>query len=52
MTRPSRSKSRPNLLSLLWAGCDDYAVNEAALDYMRTQPVDGTMVACLPADSG
>ena len=33
--RTSRSKSRLNFLSLLRAGCEDYVVNEAALDYLR-----------------
>src|SRR5918993_5111700 len=31
--RTSRSKSRLNFLSLLRAGCDDYVVNDATLDY-------------------
>ena len=33
--RTSRSKSRLNFLSLLRAGCEDYVVNDAALDYLR-----------------
>jgi hypothetical protein len=40
--RTSRSKSRLNFLSLLRAGCKDYVVNEAALDYLRRQPVGGS----------
>nr|WP_230534615.1 transposase [Microvirga roseola] len=43
--RTSRSKSRLNFLSLLRAGCEEYVVNEAALDYLRRQPVDGTVIA-------
>src|ERR687894_2203239 len=34
----SPSKSRFNFLSLLRAGCEEYVVNEAALDYLRAQP--------------
>jgi hypothetical protein len=45
--RTSRSKSRLNFLSLLRAGRDDYVVNEATLDYLRRQPVDGTVIARL-----
>ncbi len=43
----SRSKSRLNFLSLLRAGCDDYVVNdnEAALYYLRRQPVEATLIA-------
>ncbi|MBN2871458.1 MAG: transposase, partial [Halothiobacillaceae bacterium] len=33
----TESKSRINFLELLRAGCDDYTVNEAALDYMAKQ---------------
>jgi hypothetical protein len=47
--RTSRSKSRLNFLSLLRAGCDDYVVNEATLDYLRRQPVDGAVIARLRA---
>jgi Transposase IS66 family len=45
--RTSRSKSRLNFLSLLRAGRDEYVVNEATLDYLRRQPVDGTVIARL-----
>src|SRR5215210_1226589 len=45
--RTSRSKSRLNFLSLLRAGRDDYVVNEATLDYLRTQPVEATVIARL-----
>jgi hypothetical protein len=45
--RTSRSKSRLNFLTLLRAGRDEYVVNEAALDYLRRQPVDGTVIARL-----
>jgi hypothetical protein len=45
--RTSRSKSRLNFLSLLRAGRDEYVVNEAALDYLRRQPVDGIVIARL-----
>jgi regulator of replication initiation timing len=47
--RTSRSKSRLNFLSLLRAGCDEYVVNEAALDYLRAQPVEGAVIARLAA---
>jgi hypothetical protein len=47
--RTSRSKSRLNFLSLLRAGCDDYVVNEAALDYLRRQPVEAAVIARLAA---
>src|SRR5829696_5268485 len=47
--RTSRSKSRLNFLSLLRAGCEDYVVNEAALDYLRAQPVEGAVIARLAA---
>jgi transposase IS66 family protein len=47
--RTSRSKSRLNFLSLLRAGCEDYVVNDATLDYLRAQPVDGTVIARLAA---
>jgi hypothetical protein len=45
--RTSRSKSRLNFLSLLRAGRDEYVVNEAALDYLRRQPVEAAMIARL-----
>jgi hypothetical protein len=50
--RTSRSKSRLNFLSLLRAGRDDYVVNEAALDYLRRQPVEATVIARLAAHPG
>jgi hypothetical protein len=50
--RTSRSKSRLNFLSLLRAGCDDYAVNEVTLDYLRAQPVEGAVIARLAAHPG
>jgi hypothetical protein len=34
-----------NFLSLLRAGCDEYVVNEAALDYLRRQPVEAAVIA-------
>jgi hypothetical protein len=45
--RTSRSKSRLNFLSLLRAGREDYVVNEATLDYLRTQPVEAAVIARL-----
>ncbi|MBL0407557.1 transposase [Microvirga aerilata] len=45
--RTSRSKSRLNFLSLLRAGRDEYVVNEAALDYLRRQPVEAAVTARL-----
>ncbi|MBQ0818987.1 MULTISPECIES: transposase [Microvirga] len=45
--RTSRSKSRLNFLTLLRAGCEDYVVNEATLDYLRAQSVDATVIARL-----
>src|SRR5215207_1603714 len=45
--RTGRSKSRLNFLSLLRAGYEDYVVNEAALDYLRAQPVEGAVIARL-----
>ena len=45
--RTSRSKSRLNFLSLLRGGCEDYVVNEAALDYLRAQPVEAAVIARL-----
>jgi hypothetical protein len=47
--RTSRSKSRLNFLSLLRAGCEDYVVNDAALDYLRRQSVDAAVIARLAA---
>jgi hypothetical protein len=47
--RTSRSKSRLNFLSLLRAGREDYVVNEAALDYLRRQPVEAAVIARLAA---
>jgi hypothetical protein len=43
--RTSRSKSRLNFLSLLRAGCNEYVVNEAALEYLRRQPVEAAVIA-------
>jgi hypothetical protein len=45
--RTGWSKSRLNFLSLLRAGCEEYVVNEAALDYLRAQPVEGAVIARL-----
>jgi hypothetical protein len=45
--RTSRSKSRLNFLSLLRAGCDEYVVNDAALAYLRRQPVEAAVIARL-----
>jgi len=45
--RTSRSKSRLNFLSLLRAGREDYVINEAALDYLRAQPVEAAVIARL-----
>jgi hypothetical protein len=45
--RTSRSKSRLNFLSLLRGGCEDYVVNEATLDYLRAQRIDGAVIARL-----
>ena len=50
--RTGRSKSRLNFLSLLRAGCEDYVVNEAALDYLRPQPVEAAVIARLAAHPG
>jgi hypothetical protein len=47
--RTGRSKSRLNFLSLLRAGCEDYVVNAAALDYLRAQSVEATVIARLAA---
>jgi len=35
----------PELLTLLRGGCEDYVVNEAALDYLRRQPVEAAVIA-------
>jgi hypothetical protein len=45
--RTGRSKSRLNFLTLLRAGREDYVVNEATLDYLRAQPVEGAVIARL-----
>ena len=58
--RTSRSKSRLNFLSLLRAGCEDYVVNEATLDYLRRaacrgrrdRPVDGAPGPSVPLADG
>ena len=50
--RTSRSKSRLNFLSLLRGGCEDYVVNEAALDYLRRQPVEAAVIARLTTLQG
>ncbi|MBA1158915.1 IS66 family transposase [Microvirga mediterraneensis] len=47
--RTGRSKSRLNFLSLLRGDCEDYVVNEAALDYLRRQPVEAAVIARLAA---
>jgi regulator of replication initiation timing len=47
--RTGRSKSRLNFLSLLRAGGEDYVVNEAALNYLRAQPVEAAVIARLAA---
>ncbi|WP_262298317.1 IS66 family transposase [Microvirga sesbaniae] len=47
--RTSRSKSRLNFLTLLRAGCEDYVVNEAALDYLRAQSIEAAVIARLAA---
>jgi hypothetical protein len=47
--RTSRSKSRLNFLTLLRAGRDEHVVNEATLDYLRAQPVEGAVIARLAA---
>ena len=39
------SKSRVNFLRLLRAGFTDYAINDAALDYMRTRQLPGPLLA-------
>ena len=50
--RTSRSKSRLNFLSLLRGGREDYVVNEAALDYLRRQPVEAAVIARLTTLQG
>ena len=47
--RTGRSKSRLNFLSLLRAGCEDYIINDAALDYMRQRKVAPDVIARLAA---
>jgi len=41
------SKSRRNFLDLLSAGFEDYAINAAALDYMRARQLPGPVIARL-----
>jgi hypothetical protein len=41
------SKSRRNFLDLLRAGFGDYAINAAALDYMRARQLPGPLIARL-----
>ncbi len=41
------SKSRLNFLGLLRAGFEDYVINAAALDYMRTRQLPGPVIARL-----
>jgi hypothetical protein len=41
------SKSRLNFLGLLRAGFEDYAINAAALDYMRARQLPGPVIARL-----
>lgn len=50
--RTGRLKSRLNFLSLLRAGCEDYVVNDATLDYLRRQPVESAVIARLAAHPG
>jgi hypothetical protein len=45
--RTSRSKSRLNSLSLLRGDCEDYVVNDATLDYLRAQSIEGSVIARL-----
>ena len=47
--RTGRSKSRLNFLSLLRAGCEDYIINDAALDYMRHRKVAPDVISKLAA---
>lgn len=47
--RTGVSKSRQAFLSLLRAGHTDYAVNEAALAYMRGRSLSGTVIESLAA---
>ncbi len=49
MFRTGRSKSRLNFLSLLRAGCEDYVINDAALDYMRYRKVAPDVITRLAA---
>ncbi|WP_103175149.1 hypothetical protein [Paracoccus sp. SY] len=41
-------KSRLNFLSLLWAGCEDYIIIDAALAYMRQRKVAADQQHCGP----
>jgi hypothetical protein len=45
--RTGRSKSRLNFLSLLRAGYEEYVINNAAADYMRTCGLDPVLIARL-----
>lgn len=47
--RTGHSKSRLNFLSLLRAGCEDYIINDAALDYMRHRKVAPDVISKLAA---
>ncbi|MBB3146742.1 hypothetical protein FHS21_003158 [Phyllobacterium trifolii] len=47
--RTGWSKSRLNFLSLLRAGHEDYVINDAAIDYMRTRQIDPALIAKLDA---
>lgn len=47
--RTGRSKSRLNFLPLLRAGCEDYVINDAALDYMRLRKVAPDVISKLAA---
>lgn len=47
--RTGRSKSRLNFLSLLRAGCEDYIINDAALDYMRHRKMAPDVISKLAA---
>jgi hypothetical protein len=44
------NKSRLNFLDLLRAGHTDYAINEAALDYMRGRVLSGPVISRLAAE--
>lgn len=48
-SRTGASKSREAFLALLRAGHTDYAVNAAALDYMRRRALSGAVIAPLEA---